>query len=100
MASFGVTRTRDPGGGDVSQAHHGTTAGLLGYPDDARLLLVNGDDFGMYHAINEAVIRAVAGGIVQSTSLMIPCPGAAEAVRLLKENPDLPFGVHLSVVRD
>ena len=84
----------------MSQAHHGTTAGLLGYPDDARLLLVNGDDFGMYNAINEAVIRAFAEGIVQSTSLMIPCSGAAEAMRLLKEHPELPFGVHLSVVRD
>jgi predicted glycoside hydrolase/deacetylase ChbG (UPF0249 family) len=84
----------------VSQAHHGTTAGLLGYPDDARLLLVNADDFGMYDAINEAVVRAFAEGIVRSTSLMVPCPGAAEAMRLLKENPNLPFGVHLSVVRD
>ena len=84
----------------MSQAHHGTTAGLLGYPDDARLLLVNADDFGMYNAINEAVIRAFTEGIVQSTSVMIPCPGAAEAMRLLKENSDLPFGVHLSVIRD
>jgi predicted glycoside hydrolase/deacetylase ChbG (UPF0249 family) len=84
----------------VSQAHHGTTAGLLGYPDDARLLLVNADDFGMYNAINEAVIRAFAEGIVRSTSLMVPCPDAAEAMRLLKEHPELPFGVHLSVVRD
>ncbi|MCD6031933.1 MAG: ChbG/HpnK family deacetylase [Thermomicrobiales bacterium] len=84
----------------MSQAHHGTTAGLLGYPDDARLLLVNADDFGMYNAINEAVIRAFAEGIVRSTSLMVPCPDAAEAMRLLKEHPELPFGVHLSVVRD
>jgi predicted glycoside hydrolase/deacetylase ChbG (UPF0249 family) len=72
----------------------------LGYPDDARLLLVNADDFGMYNAINEAVIRAFAEGIVRSTSLMVPCPDAAEAMRLLKEHPELPFGVHLSVVRD
>ena len=69
----------------MSQVHHGTTAGLLGYPDDERLLLVNGDDFGMYDAINEAVIRAFADGIVQSTSLMIPCPGAAEAMRLRRQ---------------
>jgi hypothetical protein len=31
---------------------------VLGYPDDARLLLVNADDFGMYPAMNEAIIRA------------------------------------------
>ena len=73
---------------------------LLGYPDDARLLLVNADDFGMYRAINGAVVRAFGEGIVRSTSLMLPCPGAPEAIRLLKENPELRFAVHLSVVRD
>jgi predicted glycoside hydrolase/deacetylase ChbG (UPF0249 family) len=83
----------------MNQAPHGATA-LLGYPADARLLLINADDFGMYPAINEAVIRAFTEGIVQSTSLMVPCPGAPEAMRLLREHPDLPFGVHLSVIRD
>ena len=32
--------------------HERQTNRLLGYPDDARLLIVNADDFGMYHAIN------------------------------------------------
>ncbi len=72
----------------------------LGYPDDARLLLVNADDFGMYPAINEAVVRASREGIVRSTSLMVPCPGAPQAMRLLRDNPDVRFGVHLSVIRD
>lgn len=77
-----------------------TTNALLGYPDDARLLLVNADDLGMYPAINEGVVRAFRDGIVRSTSLMVPCPGAADAIQRLKEHPDLPFGVHLSIVRD
>jgi len=64
------------------------------------LLLVNADDFGMYRAINEAVVRAFKEGIVRSTSLMVPCPGASQAIQLLRENPDIRFGVHLSVVRD
>jgi predicted glycoside hydrolase/deacetylase ChbG (UPF0249 family) len=84
----------------MGQADNGATNRLLGYPDDARLLLVNADDFGMYPAINEAVVRAHEQGIVRSTSLMVPCPGAAHAVDLLRNQPDLPFGVHLSVVRD
>jgi predicted glycoside hydrolase/deacetylase ChbG (UPF0249 family) len=84
----------------MSQAHPRNANRLLGYPDDARLLLVNADDFGMYRGINEAIIRALDEGIVRSTSLMMPCPGAFQVVQLLKENPDIHFGVHLSVIRD
>ncbi|MBN1584452.1 MAG: ChbG/HpnK family deacetylase [Anaerolineae bacterium] len=47
---------------------------LLGYPADARLLIVNADDFGMCHAVNEAIFRALQEGIACSTSLMVPCP--------------------------
>jgi predicted glycoside hydrolase/deacetylase ChbG (UPF0249 family) len=84
----------------MNQADKSPTNRLLGYPDDARLLLVNADDFGMYRDINEAVVRAFAEGIVRSTSLMAPCPGAAQAMQLLREHPTLHFAVHLSVIRD
>lgn len=73
---------------------------LLGYPRDARLLIVNADDFGMYHAVNEATMQTFRDGTARSTSLMTPCPWARHAVRLLRDNPDLPFGVHLTIVRD
>jgi len=73
---------------------------LLGYPDDARLLLINADDLGMYQAINDAIALAFRDGVVQSTSLMVPCPGARRAMQFLAENPAIPFGVHLSVIRD
>jgi predicted glycoside hydrolase/deacetylase ChbG (UPF0249 family) len=73
---------------------------LLGHPVDARLLIINADDFGMCHAINEAILRTLTDGVVRSTSLMAPCPWAPHAMRLLRENPDIPFGVHLTVVGD
>lgn len=73
---------------------------LLGYPDDARLLLVNADDFGMCHTVNEAIIRSMREGIVQSTSLMVPFPWSHHGMKLLRENPNLAFGVHLTVIRD
>ena len=78
-----------------SRANH-----LLGYPDDARLLIVNADDLGMCGAVNEATIAAFAAGVVQSTTLMAPWPGAAQAMQLLREHPELPFGVHLTVICD
>jgi predicted glycoside hydrolase/deacetylase ChbG (UPF0249 family) len=73
---------------------------LLGHPDDARLLIVNADDFGMCHANNAGILRALKEGIVCSTTLMTPCPWAPHAMQLLKENPDVPFGVHLTLVCD
>ena len=73
---------------------------LLGYSDDARLLIINADDFGMCHAVNEAIFRTLKEGVVCSTSLMVPCPWALPAMHLLGENPDIPFGVHLTVICD
>jgi predicted glycoside hydrolase/deacetylase ChbG (UPF0249 family) len=72
----------------------------LGYPTDARLLLINADDFGMCHAINEAIFRTLKHGLVRSTSLMVPCPWASHAMNLLREHRDLAFGVHLTVIYD
>ncbi len=73
---------------------------MLGHPRDARLLIINADDFGMCHAINEASFRTLKDGVVSSTTLMTPCPWAPHAMRLLKENPDIAFGVHLTLVCD
>ncbi|CAN5742916.1 hypothetical protein BH24CHL4_BH24CHL4_24340 [soil metagenome] len=73
---------------------------LLGHPDDARLLIINADDFGMCHAVNEATLSALKVGVVSSTTLMAPCPWAPHAMQLLKENPDIPFGVHLTVISE
>jgi chitin disaccharide deacetylase len=73
---------------------------LLGYPDDARLLIVNADDLGMYLAINEAIFRTLREGVVRSTSLMVPWPSASQAMALLRENPEISFAVHLTVICD
>ena len=73
---------------------------LLGYPPDARLLIVNADDFGMCHAQNEGGIRAITGGLASSCSLMVPPPWSQHASHLLRENPEIPFGVHLTAVSE
>jgi predicted glycoside hydrolase/deacetylase ChbG (UPF0249 family) len=56
------------------------TNSLLGYPADARLLIINADDFGMCHAVNEASLRALKEGLASSCSLMTPCPWALHAL--------------------
>jgi predicted glycoside hydrolase/deacetylase ChbG (UPF0249 family) len=81
-------------------APNGQTNLLLGYPADARLLIVNADDFGMCHAVNEAIFRVLKDGIARSTSLMVPCPGAAHATCFLTDHPEIPFGIHLTAISD
>ncbi|MGD0207827.1 MAG: hopanoid biosynthesis-associated protein HpnK [Verrucomicrobiota bacterium] len=70
----------------------------MAHPDSARRLIVNADDFGRSHSINEAVIRAHGEGILTSASLMVNESGFDEAVKLAKENPKLGVGLHLSLL--
>jgi predicted glycoside hydrolase/deacetylase ChbG (UPF0249 family) len=81
-------------------APNSQTNRLLGYPADARLLIVNADDFGMCHAVNEAIFRVLSDGIARSTSLMIPCPWALHAMHFLAGHPEIPFGIHLTAISD
>jgi predicted glycoside hydrolase/deacetylase ChbG (UPF0249 family) len=73
---------------------------LLGYPADARLLIINADDFGMCNAVNEAIMGTLKEGVVRSTSLMVPCPWALHAMHFLADHPEIPFGVHLTAISD
>ncbi len=84
----------------MTQLNGSRTNHLLGYPDNARLLIVNADDLGMCHAVNEAILRTLQAGLVRSTTLMVPCPGAMDAIRLLASRPHIAFGVHLTVICD
>jgi chitin disaccharide deacetylase len=84
----------------MPSAQTSETNRLLGYPADARLLIINADDFGMCHATNTAIFRSLTEGVVCSTTLMVPCPWAIHAMRLLRENPAIPFGVHLTALCD
>jgi predicted glycoside hydrolase/deacetylase ChbG (UPF0249 family) len=79
---------------------YGRSSELLGFAPDARVLIVNCDDFGMHEAVNAAVVESIENGIASSCSLMVPCPAAANAMRLLRERPHIPFGIHLSIIRD
>jgi predicted glycoside hydrolase/deacetylase ChbG (UPF0249 family) len=63
-------------------------------------LIINADDFGMCHAVNQAVFRAFANGVLRSTTLMVPCPWALHAMHFLAAHPEIPFGVHLTAISD
>ena len=63
----------------------GLSSELLGFGPDARVLIVNCDDFGMHDAVNSAVVESIENGIASACSLMVPCPAAADAMWLLRE---------------
>jgi chitin disaccharide deacetylase len=67
-------------------------------PEARRRLIVNADDFGRSHAINQAVIRAHHEGILTTASLMVNEAAADEAVTLARQNPGLGVGLHLALV--
>ncbi len=84
----------------MSLINNHPTNRLLGYPPDARLLIINADDFGMCNSTNEAITQTLLEGTVRSTTLMAPCPWALHAMRFLKDHPEIPFGVHLTIISD
>ncbi len=66
-------------------------------PETARRLVVNADDFGRSHSINQAVIRAHQEGILTTASLMMNEAGLDDAVELARANPKLGVGLHLTL---
>ncbi|MGH9226340.1 MAG: polysaccharide deacetylase family protein [Acidimicrobiales bacterium] len=71
-----------------------TLAERLGYPADARLLIVNCDDLGKCHAANVGVYQALREGVATSASLMVPAPWAREAASRYRGED---VGVHLTL---
>lgn len=67
-------------------------------PNSGRRLIVNADDFGRSHSINEAVIRAHREGILTTASLMVNEIACDEAAALARENPKLGVGLHLTLL--
>ena len=63
-----------------------------------RRLIVNADDFGRSAAVNQAVVRAHAEGVLTTASLMVNEPAFAEAVALAREHPALGVGLHLTLL--
>src|SRR5436305_7105548 len=84
----------------MTQVPRSQTNRLLGYPDDARLLIINADDFGRSHACNAGILRSLTEGVVSSTTLMVPCPWALHAMHMLSDHPEISFGIHLTVISD
>ncbi len=60
-------------------------------------LLIRCDDIGMSHSVNMAAKELIESGLPFSASVMIPCAWYQEGVELLKSNPQITAGIHLTL---
>ncbi len=67
---------------------------------EAQELIMRIDDMGAMHSVNKACVDAYRNGIAKSVEVL--CVGAwfPEAVKMLRENPDLDAGVHLAITSE
>jgi chitin disaccharide deacetylase len=77
-----------------------TLAERLGHPRNAKLVIVHADDLGAWHAVNAGSIRAFETGLVNSGSMMVPCPWFPEIAAWAKDHPEIDLGLHLTVTSE
>jgi predicted glycoside hydrolase/deacetylase ChbG (UPF0249 family) len=63
-------------------------------------LMLRLDDIGMNHSVNMAMKKMAATKMPFSASVQFACPWFQEAVEILKENPQICVGVHLTLTSE
>ena len=80
--------------------HAGSVSERLGYPADARLLILHADDLGMTHSTNLATLHALEAGLIQSASILVTSPWLPEVADWARRHPEQDLGIHLALTSE
>lgn len=82
------------------QAQVKNLAERLGYPKDAKLVIIHADDLGVSHSETAASTKAMEIGSVSSASIMVPCPWLSEIAAYAVAHPGADLGLHLTLTSE
>ncbi len=77
-----------------------TIAERLGYPANAKLLILHADDLAVAHSVNVASLSALDSGAISSGSAMVPTPWLAEVAAYARAHPNADLGLHLTITSE
>jgi pimeloyl-ACP methyl ester carboxylesterase/predicted glycoside hydrolase/deacetylase ChbG (UPF0249 family) len=72
----------------------------LGYPADAKLLILNADDLAVSHSENLASFAALDERLITSATVMVPCPWFTEVAAYARSHPRADLGLHLTLTSE
>jgi chitin disaccharide deacetylase len=72
----------------------------LGYPKDAKLLIIHADDLGVSHSENAATTNALEKGSVNSASIMVPTPWFPEIANYASTHANADLGLHITLTSE
>ena len=84
----------------ISHGKSQTTAELLGYSSEDKVLIINADDFGVCHSENAATMDLLLLGGISSATIMTPCPWFNEAAEFCRNNLQADVGIHLTLTSE
>lgn len=59
--------------------------------------IINADDLGLSHGVNQGILQAYQQGVVNSSSLMTNMPGFDAAIRMIKKHKLQNVGLHVNL---
>ncbi|MGN6542764.1 MAG: polysaccharide deacetylase family protein [Ginsengibacter sp.] len=80
-----------------AKSQDSTYAERLGFPKNARVIILHMDDAGMSLSSNRGIEKVFKNGVANSTSVMMPCPWVPQIVRYIESHPATDAGLHLTL---